>query len=639
MNIKSFLWLAPTLGASIAFAQSPAISNSIIPSPTYTPKANSSATNISGCTPSNKASNRRAWCNDFNIDTNYEMSVPNTGVTKEYWLYVNDITANPDGKNQHAAVAVNNSIPGPTLFADWGDEVVVHVFNNLTQFKNGTSIHFHGIRQNYTNQNDGVVSLTQCPIAPGHSMTYKWRATQYGSSWYHSHIGLQAWEGVFGGIVINGPASENYDEDKGVLFLSDWLSQTVDELYMLDRADGPYTSPFVSSIGLMNGTNRNVAGLNNVSVGHYFNTTVSPGKKYRLRIVNSAINTHYLFKINNHNLTVIATDFVPIHSYTSESIQIGMGMYYSLHCESFSQPQELHKNQTNFLTTGQRYDVIFTADQAAVADSFWIQAQTMQCSSNSNLNVTGILSYKDNVSIPKLYSNQSLKSDLCNDESMAKLSPYHAIDVPSPTGIFWDKEILGNLTRDAKTKNFYRWYMNQTSMEVRWENPALMQIYKNQSLTDTIGTLDNMTTDIAGSNLIDLPNKGEWVYIHIVINASSPGDHPIHLHGHDLFILAQGEQGKVSDGTLALKNPPRRDTAFISQGSDLVIAFKADNPGIWLMHCHIGWHIEEGFALQFLEQKSEIRKIIDYDVLNDTCAAWIDYSTKNNVTEYYESGV
>jgi FtsP/CotA-like multicopper oxidase with cupredoxin domain len=45
---------------------------------------------------------------------------------------------------------------------------------------------------------------------------------QYGTTWYHRHIGLQAWEGLFGGIVINGPASANYDEEKGVSIMSDW---------------------------------------------------------------------------------------------------------------------------------------------------------------------------------------------------------------------------------------------------------------------------------------------------------------------------------------------------------------------------------------------------------------------------------
>lgn len=44
---------------------------------------------------------------------------------------------------------------------------VVHVTNALQT--NGTSLHFHGIRQNGTNYMDGTASVTQCPIAPGWS--------------------------------------------------------------------------------------------------------------------------------------------------------------------------------------------------------------------------------------------------------------------------------------------------------------------------------------------------------------------------------------------------------------------------------------------------------------------------------------
>ena len=120
--------------------------------------------------------------------------VPDTGVTREYWLELSDVTVAPDGVSR-SAMAVNGSIPGPTLHADWGDNVIVHVINSLTTSGNGTSIHFHGIRQNYTNDQDGVVSITQCPTAPGNTITYKWRATQYGSSWYHSHFALQAYQG------------------------------------------------------------------------------------------------------------------------------------------------------------------------------------------------------------------------------------------------------------------------------------------------------------------------------------------------------------------------------------------------------------------------------------------------------------
>lgn len=172
----------------------------------------------------NTPTTRSEWC-DFSIDTDYSLGqfgntsslskllltvtieAPDTGVTREYWLELTDVTVAPDGFSR-SAMAVNGSIPGPTLFADWGDTVVVHVINSLTTSQNGTSIHFHGIRQNYTNDQDGVSSITQCPTAPGETITYTWRALQYGSTWYHSHFALQAWQGILGGIVINGPASK-----------------------------------------------------------------------------------------------------------------------------------------------------------------------------------------------------------------------------------------------------------------------------------------------------------------------------------------------------------------------------------------------------------------------------------------------
>ncbi|KAK7969183.1 hypothetical protein PG988_008256 [Apiospora saccharicola] len=58
------------------------------------------------------------------------------------------------------------------------------------------------------------------------TFTYKWRATQYGFIWYHSHFALQAWQGLFGGTVIVGPATANYDTDLGLMLLNGWSSSS-----------------------------------------------------------------------------------------------------------------------------------------------------------------------------------------------------------------------------------------------------------------------------------------------------------------------------------------------------------------------------------------------------------------------------
>jgi FtsP/CotA-like multicopper oxidase with cupredoxin domain len=70
---------------------------------------------------------------------------------------------------------------------------------------------------------DGVGGITECPIAPGDTKVYKFKATQYGSSWYHSHYSVQYGDGLVGGIIINGPSTDNYDIDLGILPFSDWF--------------------------------------------------------------------------------------------------------------------------------------------------------------------------------------------------------------------------------------------------------------------------------------------------------------------------------------------------------------------------------------------------------------------------------
>lgn len=67
---------------------------------------------------------------------------------------------------------------------------------------NGTSIHWHGIRQLNSMHMDGVNGVTQCPLAPGDSFTYSFKALQYGTSWYHSHYSVQYADGLVGPLVF-----------------------------------------------------------------------------------------------------------------------------------------------------------------------------------------------------------------------------------------------------------------------------------------------------------------------------------------------------------------------------------------------------------------------------------------------------
>ncbi|KAL3432359.1 laccase [Aspergillus tetrazonus] len=588
-----------TAAATTSFSSSSSSSSTIAAVTTSSSLSSQSSTisNTSICD-GNTATTRQQWCS-YDIYTDYTTTVPETGVIREYYFNLEQITASPDGRERFA-LAINGSIPGPTIEAGWGDTVIVHVTNSLPDsIKNGTSVHFHGIRQYYTNPMDGVVSITQCPTAPGSTVTYKWRAMQYGTTWYHSHIGLQAWEGLFGGIVIHGPASENYDKDLGVMFLNDWDISTVDEFYDYAQSEGPPTL----DNGLINGTNVYGSDEGN-QTGWRWNTTFVEGTSYRLRLVNAAVDTHFKFMVDNHTLTVIANDLVPIQPYDTTVLDIAMG---------------------------QRYDVIITADQASVADSFWLRAVPQEaCSENESAdNIRGIIYYGSSTSTPKTSAYDY--TDSCSDEDPSNLTPMvNPLSVSSSP--FYTKS--EPVTLGTNAENLFRWKLNSTSMHVDWTDPSLLEIYRNHSVSTFANT----------SGVVELPKANEWVYVVIETELSVP--HPIHLHGHDFVIVAQGTGTYNSNSdnlidTLGAANLPRRDTAMLKENGYLVIGFYADNPGAWLMHCHIGWHTEEGFAMQFIERYSEIQDLLKTkysEGLEENCQSWEQYQEEYMVVED-DSGV
>ena len=74
---------------------------------------------------------------------------------------------------------------------------MVNVTNDLPN--EGTTLHWHGLRQPETPWYDGVPAVTQCPIIPGNTLSYLFRADLFGTSWYHSMF--SPFEGRMGSII------------------------------------------------------------------------------------------------------------------------------------------------------------------------------------------------------------------------------------------------------------------------------------------------------------------------------------------------------------------------------------------------------------------------------------------------------
>ena len=94
-----------------------------------------------------------------------------------------------DGFGSRLVIAINGKFPGPTIEAYENQTMIIHVRNLM--HTDSTTIHWHGMHQKGTPESDGVAFISQSPILPGGTYTYKFTAQPHGTSFYHAHIGDQ----------------------------------------------------------------------------------------------------------------------------------------------------------------------------------------------------------------------------------------------------------------------------------------------------------------------------------------------------------------------------------------------------------------------------------------------------------------
>jgi FtsP/CotA-like multicopper oxidase with cupredoxin domain len=82
-------------------------------------------------------------------------------------------------------------------------------------------------------------------------------------------------------------------------------------------------------------------------------------------------------------------------------------------------------------------------------------------------------------------------------------------------------------------------------------------------------------------------SEGDVVRLHIVNDTAEY--HPMHLHGHVFSVVA-------IDGSQVRGSPIRQDTVLVGPNQTVDVAFVADNPGIWMLHCHVLLHAGMGMT-------------------------------------------
>jgi iron transport multicopper oxidase len=251
-----------------------------------------------------------------------------------------------------------------------------------------------------SNNMDGPVGVTQCPIPPGSSYTYKFTANPAGSFWYHSHASGQYPDGFRGPMVIHDLAWEQSLglEDQYVLTLSDWYHDQMPGLvhYYLSTQntidhDGAEPIPQASLI--------------NDKITEKFK--IKPGKKYLIRIISmSALAAHYV-QFDGHRMQVVAIDGVPVKGALADTILVSAAQRYDVIITGITDPQKNYAFVASF--DPNMFDYVPT---------------------DLNMNSDGILEYDVSYSMPAPIRKQSFEGVL-DDFDLVPLDRQPLLGSPS----------------------------------------------------------------------------------------------------------------------------------------------------------------------------------------------------------------
>lgn len=517
---------------------------------------------------------------------------------REYTFNLTYTAGWPSGYLRRMAV-INNHFPGPLIEANQGDLVRIRVINNLDHPQ---AIHWHGIRQNGTNEMDGVPGISQCPIPVGGEFTYEWTTVnEVGTYWYHSHYGNTLADGLVGGIVIHckdDPLRQgvDYDEDR-VVYLSDWMNDQ-SEVIIKEEENllKPYRGiPFVAEpdAALINGVGQcNCDGAQRgvpCGVNEPAEIRLERGKRYRFRLINHGGQGLIRFSIDGHLLKVIEADDFPIKPIEITEIPVG---------------------------SGQRYSVVVTANQGTVGDSFWMRARVGTYCINplATVNGHGIIRYTGPDGALPDGSKTEPTTTQWNDLKIPNIAFCRDLDEEHDIEPLVPNEVPGGARQSWILDALFGVFVHPTSrtpMIGFGMNGIMYKNYINNPLLKRM--MDGLT--IGGRNeiaAVTFDTDGGSADIVLNVLDPPPIGHPFHIHGHPFYIVARGV-GRMSSLALPFvrkktKNAIKRDTLLIGQWSYAIIRIPLNTPGVWPLHCHIGWHLASGKMAAVAVGPQAIRK-------------------------------
>jgi FtsP/CotA-like multicopper oxidase with cupredoxin domain len=478
--------------------------------------------------------------------------------------------------------------------------------------------------------------VTQCPILPGNSFTYRFRASPAGTHAYHAHHGLERPDGAFGALIVHPRNESAYpcDADHTItMIFSDWMHQNNVDIYIKRLGpgfflNGPNHMPFswsrsydgkiVAEVpftgGLINGKGRfryHDGSFSQVNLSRF---DVQPGQQYCVRAIAAMMEKGFRISIDNHTIMLFASDGANIEPTPAES--------FMLH-------------------PGESFDFMIRADSALRPDSnFWIRAQTLEAGHGMhnftpavyNNSIQAILHYNGASMTEPTTSRTACRADAPCDVIGCPFAAFPAshnvrciyIDQLFNANVSDAPGVFDNVTGDEYFLNFVFSPLGVNNRKYQFSTSPLLTQLSPETITpcdegscpyNTCNCTHFLNITLGHTIQLVLANMGNHAY----------GMHPIHLHGHSFHVLRIGfpphdpvtglMTGQNSDifctantscalaqwakgrPPLKLQRPVRKDTIVVPPGGYAVVRFVADNPGWWHLHCHMSQHLFYGMGM------------------------------------------
>lgn len=516
-----------------------------------------------------------------------------------YDLYIKDTIVNFTGKPKHA-IAINGSIPGPTLNFTEGDTAAVYVHNLMDK---ETSIHWHGVF--LPNKFDGVPYLTQMPIAPQSTYLYKFPVIQNGTYWYHSHTGLQEQSGMYGALIFN----KRNEPDIPVLpiVLSEWTDTKPMEVdRMLHNANDWFaikkgaTQSYAEAIAkgqfmtkLGNEWKRMEAmDVSDVAYDKFLingkevneQPQFKAGDKVKLRVINGGASSYFWLTYSGGKITVVGNDGNDVEPVDVDRLIIGTAETYDV---IVTVPENMS------------YEFLVTPEDRTQSASLWL-------GSGMKMPATPLPKLKYFAGMKMMNEMMAMNGDMkpMGMEMSNQTMDMNSVMYPEITGPETEDSSNKEETETDAMEGHDMHNMEMGSADIVTLNYGMLKATEKTTLREGpwkelkfeltgnmnryVWTLDNKTVSESDRILI---KKGENVRITLFNNSMMR--HPMHLHGHDFRVInGQGEYA------------PLKNTLDIMPMETDVLEFAATESGDWFFHCHILYHMMSGMGRIFTYENS-----------------------------------